>query len=110
MVDNTNTTKEAQAKERACLDLSTAALSFAMANGPAKEESYNAWMTLWCLIEKNFNLLEYDLSEMDSYKPNPDPKPEVIERAIDRYKALTGPGTKWDEQYLLFDLIWLAKF
>ena len=95
MVDNTNTTKEAQAKEKACSELSLAALNFVMAEGLAdKDKSYNDWMKLWDLIEKNFNLLEYDLSEMDSYKPNPDPKPEVIERAIDRYKALTGPGTK----------------
>ena len=94
MVDNTNTTKEAQAQERACLDLSNAALGFAMAEGSAKEESYNDWMKLWDLIEKNFNLLEYNLSEIESYKPNPDVKPEALKRAIDRYKVLTSPGTK----------------
>ena len=48
-----------------------------MAKGFAdKNKSYNDWMKLWDIIEKNFNLLEYDLSEMDSYKPNPDPKPD----------------------------------
>ena len=64
-------------EEKACKDLSTAVLSFVMAEGPEKEESYKAWMTLWCQIEKDFKLLGYNLSKIQFYKPGPEVESEA---------------------------------